>query len=177
MLISIGWYVGYLGDIKWDLLLPPCRGADIDQIYFDAEDFQKVWDDSLGMLQTYFISESAHFGDNYLEKNENEYFMCFIWVRIAFSSVWWNHIQGSQGWEYGKSLEFNFGLSRPEKFRNLPRWLGILFIMFIGNINIKILNIYRFDHNLNVTQVIGIKFDENIWQRWQIYKQNWLGKV
>ncbi len=43
-------------------------------------------------------------------------------------------------------------------------WLKIL---FTGCENLKTLRIYDFDHNLNVIQVIGVKCNENIWQRSQ----------
>ncbi len=48
-------------------------------------------------------------------------------------------------WEFGRSWEFYLGFPGLEKFGNLPWILGILFSWE----NVKILRIYRFNHNLN----------------------------
>lgn len=49
---------------------------------------------------------------------------------------------------FGKSWEFHFRIFRLGKFGNLPWWLGI---PFRGCENVKMLRIYKFDYNLNVT--------------------------
>ncbi len=64
----------------------------------------------------------------------------------------------------GKSWEFI--CPALDKIENLLWWLEIMFRVCE---NVKILRIYRFDHNPNVTQVIHAKVDKNVKQRSKIY--------
>ncbi len=78
-------------------------------------------------------------------------------------------IQGSlQGWGFGKIENFILGYLGLDKFRIFTWWLGIWF-RGCKNVFKKYFLLYRFDHNMNVTQVIGIKCDEHVWQPSQKY--------
>ncbi len=69
---------------------------------------------------------------------------------------------------YEKVRNFSLGFPGLTMFGNFPWWLSVF--LFRGCENVKILRIYRFDHYLNMAQVVGVKLDDNIWQRSQQYK-------